>query len=56
MSELTVATYPATFHELGYAYALRERRPWYLVERGDEIGLTSEVEQGDEVISTYEND
>lgn len=51
---IITTTYPATFHELGYAYAECEQRPWYLVERGDVVGLTAELVHGDDVISTYE--
>lgn len=56
MSALITTTYPATFHEVGYLRTGREHRPWYVVQRGEEIGLTPEIEQGDKVISTYEDD
>ena len=54
--ELMIGTYPATFQEVAHLRAEQERRRWYLVERGEEIGITSEPEPDDEVISTYEND
>lgn len=47
-------TYPATFHEVGYLLASLEHRPWYLVKRGGEIGITPEVLAGDDKMSTYE--
>lgn len=46
--------FPATLYEAGYLHAERERRPWYLVQRGEEIGITPELELGDDLISTYE--
>lgn len=51
---MITSAYPVTFHELGYAHAERECRPWYLVDREGEIGLTPELSKGDEVISKYE--
>jgi hypothetical protein len=45
--------FPATFHERGYLYAEREHRPWYLIERGQEIGITPDLEAGDEVVAVY---
>ena len=50
---MITSAYPATFHELGWAYSEREHRPWYLIEREGEIGLTAVLQQGDEVISVY---
>lgn len=51
---MITTTYPVTFHELGYAYAKREQRPWYLVEREEVVGLTGELVDGDDVISIFE--
>lgn len=49
-------TFPANLYELGYARAEREHRPWYLIQRGDEIGITADLESGDEVMSVYRED
>jgi len=46
--------FPATFHERGYLYAEREHRSWYLIERGEEMGITADLEAGDEVVAVYE--
>jgi hypothetical protein len=56
VSDLITTTYPATFHEVGYLRAEREHRPWYLVKRPgtDEVGITAELDDEDEIISTYE--
>jgi len=51
---MITSTYPATFHEVGYLRATREHRQWYLIQRGDEIGITAELRDGDEVMSVYE--
>lgn len=51
---MITSNYRGTFHELGWIYAAREHRPWYLVDRGGTIGLTAVLLKGDEVISTYE--
>lgn len=58
MSELITTAYPATLPEAGYARANREHRTWYLVKRPrtDEVGITAELESGDEIISEYEDD
>jgi hypothetical protein len=48
--------FPASLYELGYLYAGQEHRPWYLVQRGEEIGITAELEPDDEVISVYESE
>jgi len=50
---LITSTYPATYHEVGYLRAEREQRPWYLVQRGEEIGITPELLEDDDKISTY---
>ena len=44
---------PATLPEKGYSLSAREGRNWYLVERRGVIGITSELKQKDDVISTY---
>jgi len=51
---LITSTYPATRHEIGYLLARLERRPWFLVQRGEEIGITAELLPSDDKISTYE--
>lgn len=51
---IITTTYPATFHEVGYLRAAEEHRPWYLVERDGEIGITAELQAGDDKMSTYE--
>jgi hypothetical protein len=51
---LITSTYPGTFHEVGYLLARLERRPWFLAQRGEEIGITPELLVGDDKISTYE--
>jgi len=56
MSELVTTAYPATLFEVAYLRAEREQRPYYMVQRGEEIGITSELQEGDEVISIYEAD
>ena len=48
--------YRGCLHELGWIYAEREHRPWYVVDRDGEIGLTADLHEGDEIISTYEVD
>lgn len=53
---MIISTYPATFHELGWANAEREGRPWYLIDRDGVIGLTAIRQAGDDVISTYDAD
>ena len=51
--KLITSTYPATYHEVGYLRAEREQRQWYLVQRGEEIGITPELLEGDDKMSTY---
>lgn len=51
---MITGTYPATFHEVGYARAERDQHPWYLVEREEVIGLTGELQDGDDIISIFE--
>lgn len=58
MSDLTTNTYPATLHEVAYLRAEQESRPWYVVYRAelDTVGVTAEVQQGDEVMMVCEKD
>lgn len=58
MSDLITNTYPVTLHEVAYLRAEQESRPWYVVYRAelDVVGVTAEVQQGDEVVMVCEKD
>lgn len=54
MEEFITNARPATLSEKAYSLAEREHRNWYLVERGEEIGITPELLPTDDLMSTYE--
>lgn len=58
MNDLITNTYPVTLHEVAYLRAEQESRPWYVVYRAelDMVGVTAEVQQGDEVMMVCEKD